>query len=249
MTPRTITSPYDPQTQAEMRAWIGTALGQTYANMDTALQTEVDRIIDASGEYITKTMRHEPWALHEIASQTLASGTATVTLAAAVRHVVVINETYDSITRNVRPSSKMEYMQAWGDGSTTHPWATSQSSPRWFFDGMDDSNPPLQQWKRVPTPDKAITYTVLARPYMTLMGTTGDTQYTHLPANAAQALKDYCMEKVAILQRDWEGATFFKRSLEDEIAVNNIGDNPEGAWEGARLMQVPEDYLIEMDGP
>ncbi len=92
MTLRTITSPYNPLTQALMRGYIGTALGQLYASMDSVLQTEVDRIIDASAEYVTKRFGHEPWTMHEIASATLASGTAVAEFAAAVRQVITIIE-------------------------------------------------------------------------------------------------------------------------------------------------------------
>jgi len=247
MTLRTVTTPYDPQTTAEIQAAVATKIGRAYSGWDTVFQTEVNRIIDNSGEYITKRFGHEPWMLHEL-SLSLAASTATLTLAAAARQVMTIVETYDGTTRLVTPTTKREYLLAWGAGATSHPWS-QQSQPYWFLDGMDDSNPPLQQWKRVPTPDKAITATALVRPYLTLRSTTGDTQYTHLPAHAAAALMEYVYEKVLMFMGDYEQAAQHKRSMEDEIAANLIADAPEGAWETAREVGYPSWAHTEMGGP
>jgi len=245
VTLRTIDTPFDPETNAELQAKIGTYLGTTWANLPTVLQTEYQRIIDASAEYLSKRFGHEPWMIHE-EDLALAADTATLTLAAECRHVLTLIETYDGKTRTVQPTTKREWMLAWGTGADSHPWST-QTRPYWFFDGMDDSNPPLQQWKRVPTPDKAITGTALYRPYLTLRGSSGDTQYSHIPANAAMAQEDYILARVEKQAKNFDKAGVHKQFMEDEISAIQVADNPEGAWETAREVEAPGWVGQEMD--
>lgn len=246
MTLRTITSPYDQHTLAELQAHIGTYLGTAWASLSSAAQTAYQRIIDSSAEYLTKRFAHEPWMMHEL-SLSLASGTAILTLGAACRHVVRIIETYSGDTRVITPTTKAEFYEAWGtDGASAHPWST-QTTPRWFLDGMTGDNPPQQQWKRVPTPDAAITGTALVRPYLTLLSGSGDASYTHIPANAATALTDYILHRVELYRKNWEPATAHKGALEDEIATLNIADNPDGAYEATRSVEVPGWFSREMN--
>lgn len=248
MTLRTVTSPYDLQTLGEIRDQLGTYLGTAWANIPTAAQTVYGRIIDASADYLSKRFGHEPWCTAE-ESLSLAADVAILSLSAKTRHVITIIETYDSKTRVVTPTTKREWRLAWGrGGASSHPW-DDQTVPHWFFDGMTDDNPPRQQWKRAPTPDKAITGTADVRPYFTLVGTTGDTQYTHLPATAATALMDYVFEKVEKFGRNWDAMAAHKASFEDELAATEMSDNPEGGIEAGRLVEPPESFNMEMGGP
>lgn len=246
MTLRTITSPYDQHTLAELQAHIGTYIGTAWASLASATQTAYQRIIDSGAEYLTKRFGHEPWMMHEL-SLSLASGTAVLSLGAACRHVVRIIEVYDGKTRNARPTTKAEYLEAWGtEGVTEHPWNT-QTQARWFLDGMTDDNPPQQQWKRVPTPDKAITGTAMVRPYLTLLTGSGDASYTHIPANAATALTDYILQRVELYRQNFQSAQAHKGALEDEIATLNISDNIDGAFEATRFVETPSWVSREME--
>lgn len=247
MTLRTVTSPYDPQTLSEIRDQIAAYKGIAWANLSTTIQTVYGRIIDASADYISKRFGHEPWATLE-ESLSLASGTAVLSLSAAARTVIVIIETYSGQTRTVNPTTKREYMLAWGSGATSHPWSL-QTEPRWMFDGMTNDNPPRQQWKRIPTPDAAITGTALCRPYFTARGTTGDTQYVHLPATAEVAMMDYILEKIEKYDRNWQAMAAHKASLEDELRATQGVDDPEGAIETAREVNYPDWAWTEMEGP
>jgi len=244
MTLRTITSPYDLQTLAEIRGTVAVQIGRAYDDWDTTFQTEVNRIIDGSFEYLIKRFGHEPWFQIED-SLSLASGTAILTLSASVRHVILITETYESTTRVADMTTKRDWMMQWGHGFDTHPWST-QEDPHWFYDGMTGDNPPQQQWKRVPTPNQTVTGTALCRPYLTLLGTTGDTQYTHVPANAATAATDYILYRVSKLKQNWEAMQVHKAAMEDEMNALDVADNPDEGHEGPVTIDLPTVFKKEM---
>ncbi len=247
MTLRTITSPYDNETLTEIRNRVATKIGIAYANWDPNFATAVNRYIDASAEYLAERFPDAWWLMQE-ESLSLASGTATLSLSSAARSVIIIIETYDGSTRTVKPATKRGFYEAWGAGATTHPW-NSQTEPHWLIDGVTSDNPPKIQLKRVPTPDAAVTGTALCRPYMTLRDTTGDASYTHIPANAAEALFEYVMSKVHAYRSEYDKAQFHKGALEDEIRTLQIGNDPEGGMEAARIVDAPDDFYSEMAGP
>lgn len=247
MTLRTIGSPFDPETLSELQAKIGTYKGVLWARMSSAQQAAYQRIIDASAEYLTKRFGHEPWMQHEEALS-LSSGTSTFSLSAAARHVITIVETYAGRTRLAGVTTKQEWLKAWGSGAATHPWS-AQETPYYFFDGMTADNPPRQQWKRVPTPDAAVTGTILVRPYLTLREAGGDSdkENTHIPANAAQAQADYILYRVDKHDKNFESSAFHKQAMEDEISAIQVADNPEGGIEAPRQVDVPAYVYREME--
>lgn len=247
MTQRTITSPYDPETLAEIQARIAAHLNVSSwsAGLSSAHQTSFQRIIDASADYLVRRYGHEPWMLHEL-SVSLAANTATAEIDYLVRQLVLINETYSSTTRVATPTTKREYMLAWGSGATTHPWNT-QTEPRWYYDGMSADNPPKQRWTRVPTPDKAVTAAFLVRPYMTLLSTSGDQTYTHIPAEHAEQLFHWILYKVSLENKSYDEAQIQKAAMEDEMQATLVNSAPEGAVETAREVGVPDFIWREME--
>jgi len=225
---RTITSPYDPQTLTELQTFIATYVKTAWASLDSNLQTIYQRFIDDGFEYLTKRFGHEPWMQHR-ESFSLASGTAEFSPSVACRLVMRLTETYDSNTRLVRIATWKDYDEAWGAGAASHPW-NSQTAPVYVYAGMSTDNPPKQRWLRFPTPDAAVTGSVLCRPYLTLIGSSGDQTYTHMPPNAAVALTDYVKMRVNHFNKNYEAAAMDKQILEDEIHVN-YEDNQLGAAE------------------
>lgn len=244
MTLRTISTPLDPLTLTEWRDTVAGWCGVAYANIDSAAQTELNRYIEEAHDYISKRFGHEPWTMQEW-SVSLASGTATFTLDAAVRTVMTITESNGTTTRVVQPATKREYLEAWGSGAQTHPW-NSQTDPHYLFDGVDNSDPPVQQWKRVPTPDTALTITVLGRPYFGLIASEN---YTHLPAGVTKELRHHIRAEWAAYKSDYDKAEREMRLAEHYISATQVNDIPEGGVEAARVVDTPDDFYREMGGP
>lgn len=236
MTLRTITSPYDSLTISEIQTEIAAHEGVTWANLSDTFKTVAGRIIDSSAEYLVKRFGDQPWMIHE-ESLSLASGTATLSLSVAARHVIRIIETHSGTTRTVTPATKKDYFDAWGSGATTHPWQT-QTDPHWIIDGMTSDNPPQIQMRRVPTPDSAVTGTALVRPYMTLRADSGDQTYTHIPPAAQTAQMDYILARIDKFKKDYASAAQHKQWMEDEISTQEISDTEEG-WEAPTRVGEP----------
>jgi len=244
MANRTITTPFDPETQAELRLNIALHRGYSaFSDFDSNIQTVYDRIIDSSAEYLSQRFGHEPWMLLQV-SISLAADANNYTFPATCRQVVEIIDTYDGKTTKARMASLRMWMEQWA-GQDSHPW-DNQREPYWFFESMSDDNPPQQVWRRVPTPDQAVTGTALVRPYLTLRGTTGDNLYTHIPANAAMAQMDYIKSQVDLHSKDFEGFQAHKASMEDHIAALNVADNPDRGHEGPIHVQLPGQFVSEM---
>lgn len=226
---RTITSPYDPETLSELQTFVAEYKKTAWSSLPSNIQTIYQRFIDDSFEHLTKRFGHEPWMQHR-ESFSLASGTAEFSPSVACRQVMRLTETYDGTTRLVRIATWKDYDEAWGTGATTHPWNT-QTEPVYLYAGMSTDNPPKQRWLRYPTPDAAITGSVLCRPYLTLIGSSGDQTYTHIPPNAAAALKDEILYRIEKFDRNFESAGVHRQAMEDEIQTINQSDNPMGAAE------------------
>jgi len=245
MTLRTVTTALDPLTLTEWRSTLAAWIGETYSGLAATAKTELNRYIDEAHEYITERWGHEPWTQRE-ASLSLASDVAVLALAVDVRQVILITEVYNSDTRVADLTTKRDWMMAWGTGGfTSHPWST-QEEPHWFFDGMDDSNPPKQQWKRVPTPDAAVTGTVLFHPYFTLLTGSGDAQYSELPPHAVAPLRETIRLKWARFTRDTEGIQLATQAREDELAAVDVADNPKEGHEGPITIDLPNVFKSEM---
>ena len=215
-------------------------MGVAYASLKTAAKTELDRYIDEAHDYISKRWAHEPWALREW-TVSLASGTATFPLAVDVRHIELITESDGTNKRTTKIVTKADYHRAF-DGGTAHPW-DQQDDPRYFFDGMDDSNPPKQQWKRAPKPTAALTLTVVGRPYFGMIGT--DT-YTELPPSTVTELRHHLRMLWAAFRKDDEDMRREQALREDAIRASQVNDNPTGAAEVAIRPDMPAEAYNEM---
>ncbi len=241
MTLRAAATAIAPLTLTNWRDAICGWLGVAYADLGTVAVAEIDRYIDEAHEFISKELGHEPWTKRE-ASISLASGTATFLAAADVRQMIVIVETYAGDTRRVKPTTKEDYLAAWGEGSVAHPWAT-QKTPLYFLDGMSDANPPVQQWKRVPTPDASVTGTILYRPYFDTLATGS---YSELPASCRSMIREKIRQSWALFTSDYEKASAHRSFLRDEIATHLKSDDTDGAWEAPREVELPDWASREM---
>lgn len=236
------------QWRDEFVTWLGF---NSYTNdLTTAQKTILDRFIDGSHEYVDKRFGHEPWATRE-QNLSLVDGTATYTLNADMRTVILMTETNtSSITRRVHVTSKAEWFGRWKGGSETHPWNV-QTVPHWFFDGMDSSVPPVQQWKRQPSPDSTVAgtnnVTVFYRPFYNLLATSGQDSYTDLPANAIDAIHMRLLHKWSLWQKDWPAAAQYKAAMDEEIAANAIADNRPDASEELFGIGMNDDLITEME--
>ena len=135
----------------------------------------------------------------------------------------------------------------WGSAAEqTHPWERTASDPRYFFDGMDTSNPPVMQWKRTPAANAALTITILGRPYF---DTLASGTYTELPTVVVPAIRHHLRLLWAAFEKDYEAAQFEAGLREDAVATAQINDNNEGAHEGSRVVGLPADFHSEMGGP
>jgi hypothetical protein len=226
---RTIGTPYDHNTLAELQTFIGQYLGVAWSSLATDAQTTYQRFIDESFEHLTKKFGHEPWMQHR-ESFSLAASVNEFSPSLACRLVMRLTETYGGQTRLVRIATWKDYDEAWGTGADSHPW-NQQESPIYLYAGMDTSNPPKQRWLRYPTPDAEVTGSVLCRPYLTLIGSSGDQQYTHIPPAGASALHDLILYKIEKFTKNFAAASVHKSSAEEEIALTNQTDNPIGAAE------------------
>lgn len=226
---RTVTSPYDHNTLAELQAMIAQYIGRSWSSLDSAAQTVYQRFIDESFEHLTKKFGHEPWMQHR-ESFSLAASVNEFSPSLVCRVVMRLTETYSGQTRLARIATWKDYDEAWGTGADSHPW-NDQTDPVYVYGGMSTDNPPKQRWLRYPTPDAAVTGSVLCRPYLTLIGSSGDQQYTHIPPAAAAALTDLILFKIDKFTKNFTSAQMHKAAAEEEIALNNAHDNPIGAAE------------------
>lgn len=248
---KTTTTPLARLTQTQWRDEFVTWLGlNSYTNdLSAAQKTDLNRYIDASHEYVDKRFGHEPWAMRE-QTLSLVDGTATYALRADTRTIMLITEVNtSSITRRVHVTSKKEWAGKWKGGSETHPWNV-QTVPHWFLDGMDSSQPPVQQWKRQPSPDSTVAgtnnVTVYYRPYYNLLGS-GEDSFTDLPANAVEAIRMHLLYKWAVRNKEWADAAQYKAAREDEIGAEAIADNKPDASEELFGIGMNEDLTTEME--
>ena len=222
---KTTSLPLDNLTLTEWRDTIATWVGVSYANLPTTLQNELNRLINEAHDYVSKRFGHEPWTTRET-TVAVTSSSATYPMPADFRHWIVGQEEGSTDTIRVLTASKADYMNAWGGGTSTHPWAEGGSAnrPTWFFDGMTGDEPPVQQWKRAQTPTTSVTLRIHYRPYFSLLSTGADS-YTVLPAGYVPEIRAHLMHKWAIYTKDFTQAGVLRQVREDEIAASQINDN------------------------
>lgn len=250
---RGVTTALDPLTLAEWRATIGTWIGVEYASLSTAVQTELNRLIDEAHDWVSKEYGHEPWGRRVWTvggSDFTAPSTSTglFELPADCRQILAIQESENGTGAFAKFTRFESWMDA-GRETTSHPW-TDQSVPYYFFKAMSDDNPPVQTWQRAPVPSAAITaMTIIGRPYFTLLGTTGDTQYTELPAQIVPELRHHLRAQWAASRREYDVMQAEVALRDDAVRATQKNSAPDGAEVLIRPTP-PSEFFDEMcDGP
>lgn len=224
MTLKTSSSPLDRLTLAEWRqsaaVWLGLS---AWTDIDSVLQTEVERFLNEAHDSISKRAAHYPWGTRET-TKTVSAGTdTTYAMPADFRHhVSIVEET--STAKTVASVSDHESFMLAHDGTSAHPW-TYRNTPVWFFDGMDDSAPPVQQWRRVGAGNSGATARIRYRPMFGLLNTSGSDQFTDLPAPEVGAIRAKFFLMVARFRGDTEKVAIWKDAMEEAIAENEINDH------------------------
>ena len=222
---KTTTAPLDLLTLQEWRDQFAAWVGVSYSNLDSTAQTELNRIVNEAHEKISARAAHYPWGQGEQTSQAVAAGTdTTYAMPAEFRHVIDIMETGTNATWRGRVTilDKSDFYQNRGTGDD-HTWVT-RTIPVWFFDGMTNAEPPVQQWRRLGVDNTAAEIHVLYRPYFSLLTTSGDTSYTQLPAAEVAAIREECRYKWALFTKDYEVAAIHRQARDEEIATLEIND-------------------------
>lgn len=239
---RTTSNPLAPLTHAQWRttvcAWIGVAYSQQHGDA----QAELDRIVNETHDYISKRLGHDPYAKRRWTPSAPSLSDGTFTLASDVRIVRTITESDGSTTRDGAVVTEEDYRAAWGAGHATHPWQ-SGTVPYYFFEGMTADNPPVQQWKRVPTPTAALTVTVTGYPYF---GKGENDTYTELPATLTAESRHHARSRFAAFQRDYATAREEAALRDDCIAASAAKDAPHGLAEVPRMTSPPATFWSEL---
>lgn len=241
---RTVTTQMAMPTLANWRDLICSWIGVAYASLDAQAKAEVDRYIDEAHELVSEDMGHYPWAQREW-SESLAAGVQTFPLADDVRHVINFEETDGTNTRRVIITTKAEWFAARGDDDGTHPWDLD-TTPRYYFDGMDDTDPPLQQWKRHPIPSASLTITVFGRP---IFGTLAGEAFTELPATARPRIRAMIRREWALYERDTEAYALESAHYDKLKESAQKNDDLAGAAEVPTWTDMPAEAYSEMEGP
>ncbi len=220
---KTTSAPLDRLTLTEWRATMATWVGETYANLSSVDQTELDRIVNEAHETISQRAAHHPWGTREQTSQTVTAGSDTVyPMPADFRHVIDIKETGTNAiwSGRVALSTKSEWYKA---EETTHPW-TTRTKPIWFYDGMTAAAPPVMQWRRLGADNTGAEIHILYRPYFSLLTTSGNDSFTQLPAAEVKAIRYEAQTAWALYDQDFDKVQHYERATERAIAALEVND-------------------------
>ncbi len=249
---RDVTTALDALTLTEWRDTICSWLGQEYSGLSTTSQAELNRLINEAHDWVSKTYGHQSWAQRVWTiggSDFSAPSTSTgqFDLPHDIRHVMAIQESEAGTGATGRITSMSNWMSAGAD-LVSHPW-TSQSTPYYFFRAMSDANPPVEIWQRTPIPTSTIAaMTIVGRPYFTLLGSSGDTQYTEIPPQHVPELRHHLRAQFAAFEQDYAKVTIEMQLRDDAVRATQINDAPFGA-EGALMPQPPEEFYRELRMP
>jgi hypothetical protein len=247
---RAVTTELDQRTQSQWRDHVCEWNGISYSTLKTAAQTEVNRIINECMFRVLQRHGHEPWGRRvwtiggsDFSSPSTSNGT--FELPADLYHIIAMQESENGTGAIARITRMEEWMKA-GDGTTSHPW-NDQSDPFYFYKAMSDDNPPVQTWQRVPTPSSALTaMTIVGRGYPTLLGTTGDTQYSEIPAAYVAEIRHDARSMWAAFRQDYDVAAQEIQLREDALRMTQINDAPDGA-EVLIRPDSPQEFYDEME--
>lgn len=244
MTLRTASAPYDPLTLDEWKATLGSWVGVAYASLSSTSQTEMVRIINDVHEFISQKFGHDPHAKREWTLTAPSTTDGTTTLAVDVRNLEAITETDAAGDRRpVSVTTKLDYYAAMNATSDSdEPW-TYQESPHYFFDGWDNSDPPAQQWRRVPTPGETLTVKAVGTCYFGVLETD---VYTQLPPSFVPAIRDFCRSEWAAFTKDKESADYYEARAERKVADLSKNDVNEGNVGVSRVVEPPSEFYDEI---
>jgi len=225
MTLKTTGSPLDRPTLTEWRNRLCAVIGVAYSGLSSTAKTQVDRIRDEAVEYVSQRAAHEPWGIREDASDAVDAGTdTTYPFRADVRHVLAITEETSTSKQRCATSTKQDFLDAWGAGSTQHDWITKKPAV-WFFDGFSDDVPPVQQWRRIGADNTGATIRVFYRPYFAMLtSTSGSDSAVQLPPAEVMAIESQALYKWALFTGDEQKVAMYQRAREDDIAALEIND-------------------------
>ena len=243
---RTTATPLDRLTLQEWRDRIATFIGVTYAATSPAHQTEIGRLIDEAHEFISKALGHRPF-LRRTTTLSLVADQELYAMPADFRTVRHVLEGTGTDLRRAILSDEEEYWDHFpnqGSGETGHDW-DDQQAPHWIYRGLDDSNPPVHVFQRVPTPTSVEAgtdnVTVVYRPLMELLTTS---TFNELPASLQSAVSSHVLYKWQMFNKNYEQAAAWKQDREEEIARANINDTRES--EKPIEMEIPRNVMDEL---
>ena len=244
MTLRATSTPLDRLSETELRNTVAEWSGIPYADLSTVSQTELNRMIDSTYEYISERSGHFPWAKREY-TVALAADVQVLPMPADFRSMKIITETAAGKTSVAYITDKETWRRAWGTiGRVTHPWE-DEAIVRWFFDGMDDSAAPLQQWKRHAAPTAAIT---MMFDYVPYFGTAASA-LPEIPAHGMGPITHHLRGLYAAWRRQYDVVKEEFSIREDLLAANQIADDQHGAADIDRIADAPPYFFRELSGP
>lgn len=246
---RDTSSALAPETLARWRQTIGSWCGVDYDNMDTAAQTELNRLIDEAHDWVSSNHGHQTWAQRVWTvggSDFTAPSTSTglFTLPSDCRHIVSLQESEDGTGAAGQITTMVDWMAA-GAGETSHPW-DNQNTPRYFFKAMSDANPPVETWQRQPIPSSAITaMTIVGRPFFEPLGTSGSSQYPGIPPQYTPQLRHHLRAQWAAFTQEYEKVGIETQLRDDAVRSVQINDAPFGA-EQPMSLEPPIEFEQEL---
>lgn len=234
---KAITTPYDAQTLAEWQARFGIWLGETWANLDSTLQTELGRYINEAHNYIERSYGDAEWSIHRASIAVTGDNAGTdddgnylYKMPVAFRRLVVIREAGSTEKKRARTSKLINYVNAWNDGTATHPWAADSRQSTWFFHSWSDDSPPRQQWVRIGGESSGVTAIVFFRPFWGLLATGVEDEYPGIPADVQAELDAHMKARTAAFKGDMDKYQLFSAIRNEEHAqtenATDFGEDP-----------------------
>lgn len=236
-----------PLAQMELSAWrtqVCAYKGINYSSMPSAWQTMFDDTVNRAIDYISQRAAHQPWGQQETTLTVTSGADTTYSMPAAFRHLIAIYEVAADGSRvKANYTSKQTFYEK--QSGSAHPWESS-TDPYWFWDGMTDGEPPVQQWRRVGADNSGATVYVLFRPFFNLLTADGGTQddWPYLPASESEAVLWKILEAIEVFSQNWEAAGVLRSMKEDAIHALEVGDRK--TVEAPMRQDVDPDFARQM---
>ena len=239
---KSTTAPLDQILLTEWRDQVCSIKGIAYDSQAAEWKTLLNDTINRAFEYISQRAAHHPWGQQETTLTVTAGADSVYAMPAAFRHLVSVYEVAADGSRILADQSTKQDFYNTQEGAA-HPWEYREK-PVWFFDGLTDAQPPVQQWRRIGLDNTGATARVLFRPYFNLLSTTGQDAYPYLPAAESSALLHRILSQLAAAEKDWAGAQFHKAMMDDEIRALEVNDR--GTTEAPVRLGTDPDFARQM---